>query len=440
MTRGTTTGRSLEQFRKLSALHLTYLKYIGLWAEFDSNSSRFLRYLYHVYNKFILAVILVFMVTLFADICLSFDDLSIVTDDGCIFAGIVVVFFKVMIFQTRREQIVRLLHETIDGCNRLCKFPIGDEGEIVDKYLLISRVTFYGFSTLAFFLVISLLFVVPVEDGELPIRARYPFNTTVYPWHGIGFFVEACTVSVGLTAIIGIDSLLTNLCNLFLVQLEILNTHFKNCGNDRQHDATPNGIDKRDNSGTTSRNVCYEVSLTFEANCGKDNYVPDAIRRGDFSVRFGRSIRNHQRLLAVICDFNKIFSAGMFVQIVSSTSMICLTGFQAVLVIGQNSNILKFMVYLMAALSQLFYFCWIGNEVLYQSALLTQNQWLSKWDEELSAKTGRLLILSLIFSKKAVKLKAGVFFALSMETYTSILKGSYSFFALLSTMHLEDDQ
>lgn len=66
---------------------------------------------------------LVFMVTLLADICSNFDDLSIVTDDGCIFAGIIVVFFKVMIFQIRREQIVRLLHETIDGCDQLCKFP-----------------------------------------------------------------------------------------------------------------------------------------------------------------------------------------------------------------------------------------------------------------------------------------------------------------------------
>jgi hypothetical protein len=66
---------------------------------------------------------LIFTITLFADICLSFDDLSIVTDDGCIFAGIIVVLFKVMIFQTRREQIVRLLHKTIEGCDQLCKFP-----------------------------------------------------------------------------------------------------------------------------------------------------------------------------------------------------------------------------------------------------------------------------------------------------------------------------
>jgi len=183
---------------------------------------------------------------------------------------------------------------------------------------------------------IALLFFVPVENGELPVRAQYPFDTTVYPWHGIGFFVEACAISVGLTAIIGIDGLITNLCNLFLVQLEILNAHFKSCGSD----GTLNDIiinDKRDNSDAIGRNACYGVSSGVETSCGKDNYDPDEIRRG-FVERFGRSIRNHQRLLAIIDDFNKIFSAGMFVQMLSSTTMICLTGFQAALVSRDKSK------------------------------------------------------------------------------------------------------
>ncbi|XP_018376632.1 PREDICTED: odorant receptor Or1-like [Trachymyrmex cornetzi] len=438
MTRRTTSNR-LEQFQKLSIVYLSYLKYVGLWA-LDSNSSAFLRCSYHVYNKSVLAIMLVFMITLFADICMSFDDLSIVTDDGCIFAGIIVVFFKVMIFQTRHEKIIRLLRKTTGSCIELCKFPIGVEDEILDKYLLLCRVTFYGFSGLGFFLVIALLFVVPVENGELPVRAQYPFDTTVYPWHGIGFFVEACTVSVGVIAIVMMDSLLTNLCTLFLVQLEILNAHFKNCGSNDWYDGTLSGIDKRNYSSTIDENSCYGAFSTTEASCEKDNYDPDAIHCGGFTERFGQSIRNHQRLLAIIDDFNEVFSAGMFVQMLSSTSMICLTGFQAALVIGQSSNTLKFAVYLMAAVSQLFYFCWLGNEVKYQSASLTQSQWLSKWNDDISAKPGRLLILSIIFSRKAINLKAGVFYALSMETFTAILRGSYSFFALLNTMHSEDNQ
>lgn len=201
------------------------------------------------------------------------------------------------------------------------------------KYLLICRASFYGFSTLAFFLVIALLFVVPVENGGLPVRARYPFDTTKYPGHGVGYFVEACSVSIGLTAIIGIDNLLTNLCILFLVQLEILNVHFRKCGN--RHD-TPAGADARDHlrAGGDSR---YAIPFTTETDYGKDNYDPDAIRDG-FVERLRRSVHDHQRLLAIIDDFNKVFNASMFVQMLSSTSMICLTGFQATLVSRDKSK------------------------------------------------------------------------------------------------------
>ncbi|XP_014484118.1 PREDICTED: odorant receptor Or1-like [Dinoponera quadriceps] len=420
-----TAGGCLDNFRKLSTLHTTYLKYVGLWAP-DSHSSALSRCMYFVYNKAILTIMFLFSITLFADICSSFDDLSIVTDDGCVFAGITVVLFKVMIFQFRREKIARLLRETINSCRRLCEFPTGDEDEILAKYLLICRASFYGFGTLGFFLVVALLFLAPVEEGGLPIRARYPFDTSSQPGHGVGYFVEACSVSVGITAIIGIDSLLTNLSNLFLVQLKILNVHFRKCGG--RHDA-------RDHLGGDSRSA---ISPT--AGFGKDNYDPDAIHGGGFAVRLRRSVRGHQRLLAIMDDFNEVFSAGMFVQMLSSTSMICLTGFQATLVIGHSSNTCKFAIYLAAALSQLFYFCLIGNEVIHQSACLTQSQWLSEWDEKLTAKTGRLLILSMLFSRRTLNLKAGVFYSLSMETFTAIIRGSYSFFALLNTIQSEGDQ
>lgn len=80
----------------------------------------------------------------------------------------------------------------------------------------------------------------------------------------------------------------------------------------------------------------------------------------------------------------------MLVQMISSTSIICLTGFQAVVVRylldediiawlacimidfhrskqvgGQSSNIMKYGIYLSAAMSQLFYICWLGNELGY---------------------------------------------------------------------------
>jgi len=115
-------------------------RYLGFWM-LDSDSPVFLRCLYHVYNKLIITIMFVFVVTLFADICVSFDDISIISDDGCIFAGIFIVLFKVLIFQIRRERITRLFHATIDNCDRLCKFSSENPktSDLRFKVIFISR-------------------------------------------------------------------------------------------------------------------------------------------------------------------------------------------------------------------------------------------------------------------------------------------------------------
>lgn len=64
----------------------------------------------------------IFAITVFADIYSNIDNLSITTDDGCIFAGIVVVIFKAMNYQLRGEKIARLLDAMLKCADDLCEF------------------------------------------------------------------------------------------------------------------------------------------------------------------------------------------------------------------------------------------------------------------------------------------------------------------------------
>ncbi|XP_076544416.1 odorant receptor Or1-like [Osmia lignaria lignaria] len=128
----------------------------------------------------------------------------------------------------------------------------------------------------------------------------------------------------------------------------------------------------------------------------------------------------------------------MFVQMLSSTSIICLTGFQAVVVGGQSSDILKFGVYLSAAVSQLLYICWIGNELSYSSSVLDRGQWLSDWHHEHLPDVVRMFTLSTMFTRQSITLKAGVFYVLSLETFIAIVRRSYSVYTLLNNMQSTD--
>lgn len=104
-----------------------------------------------------------------------------------------------------------------------------------------------------------------------------------------------------------------------------------------------------------------------------------------FLYRYKTCFQFYQRLVCMTNDYNKLFSLSMFIQMLSSTSIICLSGFQAVVVRhdgrmywsdrdrfasfvqvgGQSSDVMKFGIYLSAAISQLLYICWIGNELNY---------------------------------------------------------------------------
>lgn len=64
----------------------------------------------------------IFAVTLFADICINMDNLSITTNDGCSFSGIVVVIFKSMNYQINWKRISKLLNEALKCGDDLCEF------------------------------------------------------------------------------------------------------------------------------------------------------------------------------------------------------------------------------------------------------------------------------------------------------------------------------
>lgn len=106
---------------------------------------------------------------------------------------------------------------------------------IVEKYQVRNRVLFYGFTVLGCVLGCALLFCSPMENG-LPIRAKYPFDTTKPLWHGIGLFVETCAICGGLFAIIAMDSVTIVTSSIITMLLDILNLNFENCSNRASND------------------------------------------------------------------------------------------------------------------------------------------------------------------------------------------------------------
>ncbi|XP_071860262.1 odorant receptor 10-like [Bombus fervidus] len=390
-------------------------RYSGL-GEIDSKSSAFLNRAYFVYKIWMLIAMYIFAITLFLDIYVNRDNLPICTDDGCIFAGIFVVIYKAMNLQFCQKRITRLLDEVLKCTDDLCEFSeVEYIKEIIEKHQVQSKMIFYGFTALGSILGTALLFFSPMEDGLL-IRAQYPFNTTISPWHEISLVIETCAVFGGLLGIIGMDSFVVMICTLLTVLFDMLNVNFENCGIEtKEH--TVEVYDER-------------IHANIRLNRKKLN--------NRFLYRYKTCFQFYQRLVCMTNDYNKLFSLSMFIQMLSSTSIICLSGFQAVVVGGQSSDVMKFGIYLSAAISQLLYICWIGNELNYASWTLDRSQWLSGWHNERLPNIVKMITLSTMFTRRSITLKASVFYVLSLETFIAIIRRSYSVYTLLNNMQATD--
>ncbi|OAD56061.1 Odorant receptor Or1 [Eufriesea mexicana] len=382
-------------------------RYGGL-GQLNSSCPSILKKGYLIYKVWILLTMYIFAVAVFADICTNMDDLSITTDDGCFLSGSFVVTFKAMNYQINWKRIMKLLNDALKCGDDLCEFSdVECVRDLIAKYQMRNKVIFYGFNALGFILASILLFFTPMEDG-LPIRAKCPFNTTMSPWYEISFFVETCAISGSLLGIVAMDSLTIAICSLVTVLFDVLNINFENCTSEDREDM----IDE-------------------ERDRGNDKRHDGKKRNKTFLHRYKTCLQFHQRLVSMIKDYNRIYSSSMFVQMLSSTLIICLTSFQAVVVGGQSSDILKFGIFLSAAVSQLLYICWIGNELHYSCSMLDKSQWLSGWHHERLTNIGQMFMLSTMFVKQSITLKASVFYVLSLETFISHAVGKMRLLVLV---------
>ncbi|XP_017799420.1 PREDICTED: uncharacterized protein LOC108580221 [Habropoda laboriosa] len=294
----------MRSFRQLIHVQISYIKYSGLW-KIESKHSSFMTIAYFAYKLWILIMMNVFAVTIFADIYENMDNLSIISDDGCFLAGILVVIFKAMNYQIHQKSIIKLLDDILNCADDLCRFSNTETNKyIINRYYKFNKVVFYGFSMLGCVLGIALLFFSPLQNG-LPIRAKYPFNTTISPFREIGLAVETFAVSGGLLSIVAMDNITAMMCSQITAQFDMLNVLFEKC---------------------TSQVENKNTDEIFKTETNRINKTHD----NTFLRRYKTCLQFHQRLISITKDYNRIYSSSMFVQMISSTSIICLTGFQAV--------------------------------------------------------------------------------------------------------------
>uniref|UniRef100_A0A182PZ65 Uncharacterized protein n=1 Tax=Anopheles epiroticus TaxID=199890 RepID=A0A182PZ65_9DIPT len=145
-------------------------------------------------------------------------------------------------------------------------------------------------------------------------------------------------------------------------------------------------------------------------------------------------ILHHIRTMQLIEKINEIFSPVLLVQLFTSTSIICVIAFAASMHADEgDSQTMLMVLYLIAAIYQLFQFCWYGQRLQNESTELPLSVYDAQW-EHCGAQFKSSHHILLQYSQRQIDMRAWSFSAMSLETFSTIIRSAASYFTVLQTL------
>ncbi|KAL1506464.1 hypothetical protein ABEB36_005827 [Hypothenemus hampei] len=227
-----------------------------------------------------------------------------------------------------------------------------------------------------------------VVDPSKPLPMDFPhFNDG--PFHIPFYIYEMVSLLVAAFCHIAMDMLFVGLTTVALVQLIILNNKL---------------MDK-------NKNIKYS-KFYCDGN------------RHKLTVEYIKECCEHYiEIEGFLENIENIFSVILFIQLGISVFAICNGGLLLISVKIFSLQGLSVIFYTMALFIELGIYCWFGNNVYFESLKVIHSCSLSHWYEESNGVKKMLLIL-MERTKQPLQIKA--------LNFTTILKWSYSYFALLN--------
>ncbi|VVC93959.1 unnamed protein product [Leptidea sinapis] len=151
--------------------------------------------------------------------------------------------------------------------------------------------------------------------------------------------------------------------------------------------------------------------------------------------QLGKCVREHQDVLRTVSLLQDCFSEPTFAQFTVSLVIICVTAFQ--LQTGKPVRMLSMACYLLNMLCQVFIYCYEGNELSIESENISRAAYEFPWYTS-SVDTRRSVLIMMTRCCRIAKLTAAGFTTLSLASFMSICKASYSFFTVLKQVEEEN--
>ncbi|XP_072762547.1 uncharacterized protein [Anoplolepis gracilipes] len=386
-------NQSLFLLINMQLLSLNFLMYTvsGVWRPIEW-SSNIAKLLYGVFSFTMLLLMYFLVLTQFMDILLVVDNIDDFSTNTLLFLSIFAVAFKATIVVIRRKAIIQLIETLLTPP---CKPRNEDEMAIQRKFDKFIRSCSIKYSLLATGSVtgVTIRSVLNVTQGYLPYRVWVPYDTDTSPMFMITSIQQIVTLVFATIINVGTETLVFGLCLQTCAQFEI----FEN----RLHKLISNKIAKylKPASSTKKKTIISEY------------------------------IHHHLSIYKFAKKVNVVFNQILFVQFFCSILVLCTSVYYLSAHITESESA-TLIVYTICMFAQIFVYCWSGNEVILKSVSVSDAIYHMDWPL-LSISEKKEVLMIMMRSTFPIKFTSSFLITLSLQSYSSILKMSYSAFNVL---------
>ncbi|XP_076275406.1 odorant receptor Or1-like isoform X1 [Rhynchophorus ferrugineus] len=143
-----------------------------------------------------------------------------------------------------------------------------------------------------------------------------------------------------------------------------------------------------------------------------------------------RCVRRYGQVKRFVADIEDVYSFALFSQFAISVLLICFQCLQLSIVEPLSYRFFYIITTLITTTSEVFMYCYAGSLIYNETLSLNSDLYISNW-LDLDLKCQKALIIIMEYGKHPFIIRAGKLVDLSLDTFTLIIRRSYSLLAIL---------
>ncbi|XP_045453065.1 odorant receptor Or1-like [Melitaea cinxia] len=239
-----------------------------------------------------------------------------------------------------------------------------------------------------------------VGSRKFPFDMWMPVTPEYSPQYELGYAFQLLTICMSAYMYFGVDSIALSMVIFACAQLEIVKDKILSI--------------KSVQFGNKSEVNNERITKMKENN----NKLIECIKQHQAIVLFTELVEN-------------TYHTFLAFQLVGSVGLICMSALRILEDDWRSVQFYSILTYLSVMISQLFVCCWCGHELTATSANLHTVLYNCTWYEQ-DLKFKKMFCIAMMRMSRPMVLRAGHYITLSRQTFVSILRMSYSYFAVLN--------